>query len=304
MSAKTQLPKIGIILPLGEFRMEGETARWPDLLEMSRRTEELGFDSIWLVDHLLVKSDTEPAIGVWECWSLLSALAAATTRVELGTLVLCNSFRNPALLAKMADTADEVSNGRLILGLGAGHHKPEFDAFGFPFDHRASRFEEAIQIIAPLLREGQVDFDGQYYSARDCALRPRGPRPAGPPIVIGTSGKRMLEITARYADGWNVYFDKTGNTVDGYLQVSRALDDACRRIGRDPETIKRSVSLIVGIDGRTSVPGVAAPILTGSPDELATEFRAYADAGVDHIQVRVEPNTVEGIERLAEVLSR
>jgi probable F420-dependent oxidoreductase len=297
-----QLPKIGIILPLGEGRMDSSTARWTDLLAMSQRAEELGFDSVWLVDHLLVKSDSPSTHGVWECWSLLSALAAATSRVDLGTLVLCNSFRNPALLAKMAETVDEISNGRLILGLGAGHHKPEFDAYGFPFDHRVSRFEEAIQIITSLLREGRVNFDGQYYSARDCELRPRGPRPDGPPIMIGTSGPRMLEITARHADAWNVYFDKIENSVAGYRHVSSQLDAACERIGRNPATISRSVSIIIGIDGRTSVPGVAAPILTGSNADIAAEMRAYTAAGADHIQVRVEPNTVEGIEQLAEVV--
>jgi alkanesulfonate monooxygenase SsuD/methylene tetrahydromethanopterin reductase-like flavin-dependent oxidoreductase (luciferase family) len=298
----SELPKIGIILPLGEGRMDGETARWSDLLAMSQRAEELGFDSVWLVDHLLVKSDFPSSHGVWECWSLLSALAASTSRVDLGTLVLCNSFRNPALLSKMAETVDEISNGRLVLGLGAGHHKPEFDAYGFPFDHRVSRFEEAIQIITSLLREGRVDFEGDYYSARNCELRPRGPRPAGPPIMIGTSGPRMLEITARYADNWNVYFDKIENSVAGYKQVSDQLDAACEHVGRDPATINRSVSIIIGVDGRTSVPGVAAPILTGSNEEIAAEMRAYAAAGADHIQVRSEPNTVEGIERLAEVV--
>lgn len=298
------MAKIGIILPVAEGRMEGETPSWSDLLAMSQRAEELGFDSVWVVDHLIVQSDTEPTAGVWECWSLLSALAAATSRVELGTLVLCNSFRNPALVAKMAETVDEISNGRLILGLGAGHHEPEFRAFGFPFDHRASRFEEAIQIIAPLLRDGAVDFQGRYYEAHNCELRPRGPRPNGPPIVIGTSGKRMLDITARYADGWNVYFDKTGNTVDGFRQISHDLDRACESIGRDPSTIERSVSVIVGVDGRTSVPGVAAPILNGSPEELAAEFQAYAEAGANHIQVRVEPNTLEGVAELAKVLKR
>ena len=291
------MPKIGIVLPLGEYRMDGETARWSDLLAMSQRAEERGFDSIWLVDHLLVASDNAPTIGVWECWSLLSALAAATSRVELGTLVLCNSFRNPALLAKMAETADEISNGRLILGLGAGHHKPEYDAFGFPFDHRVSRFEEAIQIIGPLLREGRVDFEGEYYTALNCELLPRGPRPQGPPIIIGTSGPRMLEITARHADGWNIYFDKTANSVDGYRAVSAQLDAACERAGRDSSTLTRSVSIFAGYD-----PNVPAPFLRATPAEIAAEIRAYGDAGADHVQVRMEPNTLEGIEWLAEAL--
>ena len=145
----------------------------------------VGFDSVWLPDHLLFRFPGVRPQGVWDVWSLLSALAATTKRVEIGPLVACTSFRNPALIAKMADTIDEISGGRLILGLGAGWHKPEYDAFGFPFDHRVSRFEEAMQIIHGLLRDGHVDFEGKFYSARDCELRPRGPRPQGPPILWG-----------------------------------------------------------------------------------------------------------------------
>src|SRR5918995_2574630 len=155
----------------------GTTAGWSNLLDLARRAEDLGFDSLWVPDHFLLGSDndSEP-IGGWECWSLLAALAATTTHVELGSLVGCTGYRNPALLAKIASTVDEISGGRLVLGLGAGWAESEFRAFGVPFDHRVSRFEEAIQIIAGLLRDGRVDFEGAYYQARDCELRPPGPR--------------------------------------------------------------------------------------------------------------------------------
>jgi alkanesulfonate monooxygenase SsuD/methylene tetrahydromethanopterin reductase-like flavin-dependent oxidoreductase (luciferase family) len=298
------LTKIGIILPVAEWRMNGATPRWTDLLSMSRRAEEIGFDSVWVVDHLLVVSETEPTAGVWEGWSLISALAATTERVEIGSLVLCSSFRNPALLAKMADTVDEISGGRLILGLGAGHHEPEYRAFGFPFDHRVSRFEEAIQIIHGLLRDGEVDFSGTYYQARDCVLRPRGPRPQGPPIMIGTTGPRMLGLTAQHADHWNVYFDKTGNRVDGLRPLLRDVDAACSEVGRDPSTLERSVSVLVGLDANADIRGVNVPLLTGSVDDIANELRAYADLGISHIQIRVEPNTLESIEALAPILDR
>lgn len=175
---------------------------WSDVKQLATRAEAIGFDSVWVMDHLTMRRDsgTEP---VWEGWSLLSALAATTRRVEIGTLVVATSFRNPALLAKMADTVDEISGGRLILGLGAGWHEPEYRAFGYPFDHRVSRFEEALTIIRTLLREGRIDYDGQYYQARDCELAPRGPRSHGPPILVGGSGERMLGLLARYADYWN-----------------------------------------------------------------------------------------------------
>src|SRR3712207_5459950 len=180
--------KVGLILPETERQMNGGSARWSDLREMAHLGEQIGADSLWITDHLIHRVPGEEPRGMWECWSLISALAAITEKPEIGTLVLSTSFRNPALLAKMADTVEEISEGRLILGLGAGWHEPEFRAFGYPYDHRASRFEEALTIISTLLREGQVDFAGTYYQARECELRPRGPRPGGPPILIGALG--------------------------------------------------------------------------------------------------------------------
>jgi probable F420-dependent oxidoreductase len=296
-------PKIGIILPVAEWRMDGETPRWSDLLAMSRKAEEIGFDSIWVVDHLIVESAIEPTAGVWEGWTLMSALAAATERVEIGSLVTCMGFRNPALLAKMAETLDEVSGGRLILGLGAGHHEPEYRQFGFPFDHRVSRFEEAIQITQGLLRNGHVDFHGAYYTAENCVLRPHGPRPGQIPIMIGTTGPRMLEITARYADHWNVYFDNTGNRVDGLKPLLEQVDRACEEAGRDPDTLERSVSVLIGMTEDPGARGITVPYLTGTTDELAAELHAYAALGIDHIQIRVEPNTLESIEGLADLVA-
>ena len=167
--------------------------------------EDVGFDSVWVTDHLLFRFPPRDDQGLWECWSLLSALGAVTNRVEIGPLVSCTSYRNPALLAKIADTVDEISDGRLILGLGAGWHEPEYKSFGYPFDHRISRFEEALTIIHGLLRNGAIDFDGKYYQARDCELRPRGPRKNGPPILIGSTGERMLGLVAKYADHWNAW---------------------------------------------------------------------------------------------------
>jgi len=168
--------EIGIVLPLAENRSLGRPPRYTEMREMALQTEAAGFDSIWLYDHLLYRSDEGETTGIWECWTILSALAEATQRVTLGSMVLCNSFRNPAITAKMAATLDEVSNGRFVLGIGAGWNKPEFDAFGIPFDRRASRFEEALQIIRPLLKEGYVDFKGNFYQAIHCELTPRGPR--------------------------------------------------------------------------------------------------------------------------------
>jgi alkanesulfonate monooxygenase SsuD/methylene tetrahydromethanopterin reductase-like flavin-dependent oxidoreductase (luciferase family) len=166
--------RVGLFLTPMEYQASGTTTRWRDVLAMAKRAEAVGFDSLWLPDHLIVQwgwEGSEPE-GVWEGFSLLAALAAVTERVELGTLVACTGFRNPALLAKMADTIDEISGGRVVLGIGAGWHEPEFRAFGYPFDHRVSRFDEAVTIIHGLLKQGQMTFNGRYYQVRDCELRP------------------------------------------------------------------------------------------------------------------------------------
>src|SRR5438477_6255749 len=176
--------KVGVVLRTGPVA-QGERPRpYTYIRDMAQQAEAAGFDSIWLYDHLLYRWPGRETDGIWECWTVLAGLAEATQRVGLGTIVLAVPFRNPALVAKMAVTLDEVSNGRLTLGLGAGWHQPEFDAFGVPFDHRASRFAEALAIIRPLLREGRVDFDGAFYGAANCEVVPRGPRPSGPPLML------------------------------------------------------------------------------------------------------------------------
>ena len=298
--------KVGLFLPSVEAMLGGATARWADLLAFALRAEELGFDSLWVADHVLLGAGGPNPVGAWECWSLLAALAAATTRVELGPLVCCANYRNPALLAKVAETVDDVSGGRLILGLGAGWHEPEFRAFGFPFDHRASRFEEAIRIVAGLLRDGRVDVDGEFYRARDCELRPRGPRPHGPPLLVGTAGPRMLRLTARHADAWNAEFVNDPAELGPRRD---AVDAACRAEGRDPATLGRTASVMVDLPGHGR-PGDnwvadarAGRAATGSPAELAAWLRAYAAAGIGHVQVWLDPNTVAGVESFAPVLA-
>ena len=302
--------KVGLHLPDAEGMMDGRTARWPDLAAMARRAEELGFDSLWVADHHLfvgVPGPAHPPVGFWEGWSLLAALAAVTTRVELGPLVSCMGFRNPALLAKMADALDEVSGGRLILALGAGWHEPEFRAFGFPFDRRVARFAEGLRIVHDLLREGRVDFDGAFYQVRGCELRPRGPRPNGPPLWVGTFGERMLRLTARYADAWNMEW--TGEAA-ATLPWRAKVDAACAEVGRDPATLARTACVMVDLPGWESRPGrdwvtdMRADVgpATGSAEQLAAVLRGYAAAGISHVQVMLAPNTLAGIEAFAPVL--
>lgn len=231
---------------------------------------------------------------------MLAALAEATQRVDIGTLVLCNSFRNPAILAKMATTADEVSHGRLILGVGAGWNEPEYQAFGLPFDHRVDRFEEALQILRPLLRDGRVDFVGQYYQAPNCEDMPRGPRPEGPPLLVGGEGPRMLKLTAQYADLWNTGYMGAPDTM---AEPLAKLEAACREIGRDPATI--GVTALIGLwfpDLQAKKPSFLDQPLTGSVQEIAAAMRGYAELGVQHIMFQCEPYIPEARLRLTEAL--
>lgn len=301
-------PKLGIILPEGENDMDGRTARWADYVALARTAEAMGFDSLWFVDHLLYQegATTEPPQGVWECWSVLSGLAAVTERVELAPLVTCTGYRNPALLAKIADTVDEISGGRLILAIGSGWFDPEYITFGFPYDHKYARFEEALTIIHGLLRDGAIDFEGTYYSARECELRPRGPRGSAIPLMIGANGPKMLRLTARYADQWNTWLAMSDSSPAGFVPDDALLDEACAEVGRDPATLERTVSIMVDMNGRREIPASMGPDraipVSGTPVEIAERIRAFAAVGVSHIQIYPLPNTVESLRAFEPVL--
>ncbi len=309
-----RIPKVGLMLPLIEGTMAGESASWRDLSAFSRRAESLGFDSLWLPDHLLFRlaGREDRPVGTWESWSVLAALAAATSRITLGTFVACTSFRNPALLAKAAVTVDEISGGRLVLGLGAGWHEPEYRAFGYPFDHRASRFEEAFTIIRSLIQDGHVDFEGQYHSARDCELRPWGPRRGQLPLMIGSNGPRVLRIAAPHVQAWNSDWTHSPAEIAPLRQL---VDAACADVGRDPMSLERTAGVVIdlpvrdaGTDGRATTKGATAPGIeaskpaTGSHEELATLLRAYADEGITHVQAWIDPSDLRGLDWFAGVL--
>jgi alkanesulfonate monooxygenase SsuD/methylene tetrahydromethanopterin reductase-like flavin-dependent oxidoreductase (luciferase family) len=299
--------KVGVELPIAVDKGRHGTPRWTDISQMARHAEQIGFDSVWIEDHLLFRQEGRASQGVWEGWAVIAAIAALTSRVEIGPLVSCMSFRNPAHLAKMADTIEEISGGRLILGIGAGWHEAEYRAFGYPFDHRVSRFEEGLRIVHGLLRQGKVDFVGRYHEARECELQPRGPRPAGPPILIGSIGVRMLALLARYADQWNAYFTHTKNRPAGIAPLRDRVDAACREAGRDPATLGRTAAVFVDMaPGSGASPPLPAHWsfgpLAGPPERLAEELRGYAREGIGHVQLWLEPNTLESLEAFAPVL--
>ncbi len=293
---------VGVQLP----EVEREV-RWPELRDIAVTAEDAGFDSIWVGDHLLYRDDEHGTRGPWEAWSLLAALAEATARVQLGPLVAATSFHSPPMLAKKAATVDEISGGRLILGLGAGWNETEYAAFGFPYDRRASRFEEAYTIVSTLLRDGAIDFRGDFYEVRDCELMPR-PRPGGPPLMIGSIGPRVLRAGLATADLWNAWHAWYGNDPAGLAPLMAQVDAACRDVGRDPAEVGRTAALYVqcrgGAGRRHGSPGrpTSAPV-RGSAEEVAGVLRALAAAGVGHCQLVLDPITAASVEEMGEVLA-
>jgi alkanesulfonate monooxygenase SsuD/methylene tetrahydromethanopterin reductase-like flavin-dependent oxidoreductase (luciferase family) len=279
--------------------------RWPEIIAMTKLGEQAGFDSVWVGDHLLYRDEVHGARGPWEAWTMLAAIAASTSRIKVGPLVAATSFHNPTMLAKMAVNVDEISGGRLILGLGAGWNETEYRAFGFPFDRRVARFAEAFTIIRSLLRDGHIDFAGEFYTALDCELVPR-PRPGGPPLMVGSMGDRMLSLTIPYVDAWNAWFSWTGNQPEGVASLREKVDAACAAAGRTPAEVERTVAVMVRLPGATGVREDDAKLeftpLEGSPERIADALRAYAREGIAHVQLVIDPITEASIAALAPVL--
>jgi probable F420-dependent oxidoreductase len=296
---------IGVGVQLPEVERE---VRWPELRAIARTAEQAGFDSIWVGDHLLYRYASGETRGPWEAWTTLAALAEATERVALGPLVAATAFHAPFMLAKQAATVDEVSGGRLVLGLGAGWNDTEFEALGAPFDHRISRFEESFTVVRTLLAEGAIDFEGTYVQARGAELRPRPARPGGPLMLIGSSGPRMLAATLPYADAWNAWYADTGNAPAGVASLRAAVDAAAVGAGRDPAAIERTVAVLVRLPGGTgrvmgdTDPKQAVAPLEGPPEVMAEALRAYAREGIGHVQLVVDPITEASVAALAPVL--
>ena len=283
--------KVGVQLPEVE-----RDVRWPELAAMARAAEETGFDSLWVGDHLIYRGDGRPERGPWDCWSVLAALAAVTERAEIGPLVACTAFREPALLARTAAAVDEVSGRRLRVALGSGWNEAEFRAFGIPFDRRAARFEEAFEIVRRLLSGDRVTFDGTFNTLADAVVLP--PPARRPPLMVGGEGPRLLAATLPHVDWWNTWFDRFGNRAEGFAELNGRIDQACERCGRDPAEVRRSACLLVEVDGgageRRAQP--EAPPIT--PDALQAELAALAQAGADEAILVLDPITEPALRSL------
>jgi probable F420-dependent oxidoreductase len=285
--------KIGLMLPLGA----DETGGFADLRTLALEAEASGLDSVWGADHLIFRDEGE-TVGIHECWTVLTAVAAVTSRVEIGPLVLALPFRNPALTAKMAAELDEVSNGRLILGLGCGWHQPEFDAFGYTFSHRVSRFEEGLEIIMPMLRGEAVTYEGRFHTAVDAELLPRPIRDGGPPVLIAGKQPRMLDLVARHAHQWNAAWYGVPSQADELRTRLANLRGALDTAGRDPSTLTLTAGIFVAFEGADADTPERA--IRGLTSEIADALAGYEELGMSHLIVHLFPRTPDAVAQLGE----
>jgi alkanesulfonate monooxygenase SsuD/methylene tetrahydromethanopterin reductase-like flavin-dependent oxidoreductase (luciferase family) len=286
--------KIGVTVPLayGDLH-DGRAPTFKETADFSRHAEQVGLDSIWVFDHLIFRFPPEPDEGLNEAWTTLSALAPVVPRVELGALVMCTSFRNAGLMAKMAATLDDLSDGRLILGIGCGWHEPEYDAFGYPFDHLVGRFEEDLEVIYRLLRGETVTRKGRWSQYANAELLP--PPVRVPPILVASKGERMLRLTAQYADAWNTAWF---GTVDDLLRQRMAdLDAACDAVGRDRSAIRRTVGLRVHAPGRKPADERG---LDADAAGLADAFDELDELGFSDAVIWSLEKSPEALDRIAE----
>jgi alkanesulfonate monooxygenase SsuD/methylene tetrahydromethanopterin reductase-like flavin-dependent oxidoreductase (luciferase family) len=286
--------RVGVTVPLAYGDTEdGRAPAFAETLDFTRRAEAVGLDSIWVYDHLIFRFPPEPEEGVHEAWTTLTALAPVVPRVELGALVMCSSFRNAGLMAKMAATLDDLSGGRVILGLGCGWHEPEYEAFGFPFDHRVGRFEEDLEVVTRLLRGEEVTFSGRWSNYDRAKLLP--PPARRTPILVAAKGERMLRLTAQWSDAWNMAW--FGSVEDRLRASLRDLEAACDAVGRDPATMRRTVGV------RVHEPGQRGEDDHGTDADaagLADLFDELASIAVDDAVIWSLAKTPEALDRIAE----
>jgi alkanesulfonate monooxygenase SsuD/methylene tetrahydromethanopterin reductase-like flavin-dependent oxidoreductase (luciferase family) len=289
--------RIGVQLPEVE-----RDVRWPEYDAIARAAEEVGFDSIWVGDHLLYRDGDKPDRGPWDAWALLAALAASTRRVHLGPLVACTGFHPPGMIARMAAAIDEISGGRFVLGLGCGWNEPEFSAFGIPYDHRVARFEEAFAIIRGLVAGEHVTLAGRYWQAQDAVALP--PPARRMPLVIGSNGPRMLGIALPHVDAWNTWWDGYGNSVPGFAKLNAEIDAAVAKAGRAAGEIERSACVLVTVDGenaeRAPLPEIAP--VPADAETLARHLHGLAEAGADEAILVLDPITERSVRAIAPAL--
>ncbi|MBI3745905.1 MAG: LLM class flavin-dependent oxidoreductase [Chloroflexi bacterium] len=287
--------RIGVTLPLSDGDTpDGHVTTFAETAAFARLAEAAGLDSIWIFDHVLFRSTDEPDSGIREGWTTFSALAPLVPRVELGSLVMCSSFRNPALMAKMAATLDDLADGRLTLGLGSGWHDPEYEAFGWPADHKVGRFAEDLEITARLLRGERVTYAGTWLRTSDAVLVPPPGRRV--PLLVAAKGERMLRLTASWADAWNTAW--FGRIDDRLRTRLAAVDAACAAVGRDPATLRRTIGVRLADPGTGSADDASA--IDAEAPGLAAFLDELAGLGVDDAIIWSISKSPASVERIAE----
>lgn len=285
MTSDTARIGIGLCLPTWPLR-DGSYASWPQMRRLAQSMEALGVDTLWVPDHLQRTTPKRGTFGFWECWTILTAAAEATSRIGIGPFIACTGFRNPALLAKMAETLDEVSGGRVVLGLGSGvpERDPSWSAFGYDASRHVSKYGEAVEIVARLVHDGALTFEGEHYRVDEAVIEPRGPRAGAMTVFAAGLGDRTAQIAARHADQINVNRAIT-NEADA-LEVVAIARRACEAVGRDPATLGVTGWARVAVDDD----GLAtdkAGCLVGGPADVAATVRAARAAGVEHLTMYV-----------------
>ncbi len=302
--------RIGLSLPTWP-RADRSYATWPEIRALALEAEAMGVDTLWVADHLQRELASGERIGFWESWTMVTAVAEATSRVQIGPYVACTGFRNPALLAKMAATLDEVSAGRLILGLGSG--VPERDAswhaFGFDAARPVARYAEAVEVVARLLREPSLTYRGERVRTEDARLLPRSTIRPAPPVWVSGAGERTLQIAARWGDAVDVNVPLAG--PPDMATLAGKVGRACEAVGRDPASLAMTgwSRVVLDTDG-TAVDRDGA--LAGTPDTVAATIHGFADAGLTHLTLYVaapdDPSRLpalrlETLERLRPLLA-
>ncbi len=294
--------EIGVVLGTWRSTTDGAAVPWSEIRDLAVQAEAIGFDTVWSPDELLGRFVKEgPRFGFWDGIAIPAALAVATSRVKIGTWVLSSLHRNPGITAKAAATIDEISGGRFVLGLGAGHAGSGAHAFGLPEDHIYQQFEEALEIVVPLLRGGRVDFEGTYHLARDLEQLPAGPRPSGIPIVLAGHGPKGYRHAARLADVWSCYAEERSDAAELAPRVVD-FEAACAEVGRDPSTIGRSAGVVVAPLEAAGATGMFGTMIGGSTEQIADAFRSFRTAGFTQLEFMLHPQTAAALEALAPVL--
>jgi alkanesulfonate monooxygenase SsuD/methylene tetrahydromethanopterin reductase-like flavin-dependent oxidoreductase (luciferase family) len=303
--------RLGLINQL-HGRPDGATPApsWKSISERAAAAEAAGFDMFVFEDALLYRGESGTD-GVWESVVIAAAVAATTSRINLGQSVVNSPYRAPAMTAKIAETIDEISGGRFVLGIGAGNTPDsDYEAFGIPTDKRFSRFAEAIQIIHGLLKNGEIDFEGEFYSVKQAELVLRGPRQNGPPINIAAGGPKMLQLAARYGDEWNWWgWDETLEQIRVRLRpLIDLLEQACEAEERDPSTLVRTFDLYTVVpEGFSNRIGSAEGLqveqpVTGTSEVIAEYILSLGELGLEEVRCDVWPKETAAVEAMAPIV--